>query len=265
MRHRLAVALAMQVIVMGAALAEPPREVLVPAGVLRPFYAPSEKEREVRIEAFWLDRRPVTNQDFAAFVKAHPRWRRDRVSRLFAEAEYLVHWRSADEPGDPALANRPVVRVSWFAAKAYCEARGARLPTENEWEYAAAAGNHGRDGKKEPELQQAILGWYARPANQLVGEVGKSRPNFYGIEDLHALVWEWVLDFNSTLVSEDSRSSREADKLRFCGSGALGSNDKNDYASFMRIAYRSSLMPNYTTASLGFRCARPVEALGGQR
>lgn len=237
--------------------AEPrPGTVLVPAGTYRPFYAPSESERQLPVKAFVLDKRPVTNREFAAFVRSHPQWRRDRVSRLFAETEYLSQWKSADTVGDPALLDRPVVRVSWFAAKAYCEAQGARLPTEAEWEYAASAGMKGPDAKAEPELQKAILAWYARPAHQQLAEVGRSQPNFYGIQDLHALVWEWVLDFNSTLVSEDSRSSKEADKLRFCGSGALGSKDQQDYASFMRIAFRSSLQPHYTTAALGFRCAR---------
>ena len=73
-------------------------------------------------------------------------------------------------------------------------------------------------------------------------------------------MWEWVLDFNSTLISEDSRTGKDPDRLLFCGSGAVGSRDRNDYASFMRIAFRSALSPRYTTASLGFRCARDAPA-----
>lgn len=46
---------------------------------------------------------------------------------------------------------------------------------------------------------------------------------------------------------------------RFCGAGAVTAADKNDYASFMRIAFRSSLKAGYTAGSLGFRCARDVE------
>ena len=68
----------------------------------------------------------------------HPEWRRDRVAGLFADEGYLRHWASAASPG-AAIAQQPVTQVSWFAASAYCEARGARLPRWYEWEFAAAA------------------------------------------------------------------------------------------------------------------------------
>ena len=64
------------------------------------------------------------------------------------------------------------------------------------------------------------------------------------------------LDFNSTLVSGDAREGGDADRMKFCGSGALAAVDKGDYATFMRVAMRSSLSATYTTGSLGFRCAR---------
>jgi len=89
--------------------------------------------------------------------------------------------------------------------------------------------------------------------------VDSGRPNFWGIRDLHGLVWEWVLDYNSTLVSGDSRSGKSADRLPFCGTGAFTAGDNEDYASFMRLAFRSSLEGRYTTRALGFRCAGDTE------
>src|SRR3546814_2970750 len=76
-----------------------------------------------------LQRRPVTNADFLAFVRVHPEWRRDRVATVLAETRYLSDWAGADRLGDDALPEQPVVQVSWFAASAYCEAQGGRLPT----------------------------------------------------------------------------------------------------------------------------------------
>lgn len=262
-------ALAMNACPVAGAQAVPATEaaprgmVLVPAGTYRPFYAPSEKERAVVRPAFLLDRLPVTNGDFLAFVRARPTWQRGRVSRLFAEAGYLSHWVSPVELGPLAGPDQPVTRVSWFAAKAYCEWRGARLPLEAEWEYAAAASDTAPDGRDDDAWRDRILEWYARPAQGTLARAGAGRPNFFGVHDLHGLTWEWVLDFNSTLVSEDSRGgAREADRLRFCGVGAVGSRDARDYASFMRIAFRSALLPQYTTSALGFRCAASAPAAG---
>ena len=67
-----------------------------------------------------------------------------------------------------------------------------------------------------------------------------------------------MLDFNGTLVSSDSRQGKTADRLPYCGTGAVAAGDKEDYATFMRIALRSSLEAHYTTANLGFRCARSL-------
>src|SRR5881396_2054313 len=92
----------------------------------------------VRIEPFELRSVPVTVAEFLAFVRAHGDWQRGRAPSVFAQGRYLVGWSDALHPGTGQL-NSPVTDVSWFAARAYCESEGARLPTWLEWEYAAAA------------------------------------------------------------------------------------------------------------------------------
>ena len=119
------------------------------------------------------------------------------------------------------------------------------------------AGEKTADARNEPAWRQRILEWYASPLRTLT-PLGGTPPNFWGIQDLHGVVWEWVLDFNSTLVASDSRESGDKDTMRFCGAGALSADEKTDYPSFMRIAMRSSLRADYTTRSLGFRCARSL-------
>lgn len=212
-------------------------------------------QNRVQVRPFKLDTTPVTNAQFSAFVRSHPQWRRDRVSALFADGEYLSHWSSAAAPKAEAL-KQPVTRVSWYAARAYCEARGARLPTWYEWEWAAAASETQTDARRDPAWKQQILAWYSKPGSAALDTVGSRPPNVYGIHDLHGLVWEWVEDYNGMLVSADNRQQSEPDATRFCGPGALTMEQKEHYAILMRIAMLSSLKASYTTATMGFRCAQ---------
>ncbi|HET8576826.1 MAG TPA: formylglycine-generating enzyme family protein [Methylomirabilota bacterium] len=243
----------------GAFAAAPGGMARVGPGTLRPVYAPDASTTTIAIGAFELDRVPVTNGEFLAFVRAHPQWQRGRVAHVFADDGYLLHWAGPVELGPGAAADQPVTGVSWFAAKAYCAAQGKRLPTEAEWEFAAAAGEKSADGSAEPGFRERTLAWYSRPARARLATVGRGTPNYWGVFDLNELVWEWVLDFNSTLVSGDSRTGASADRMQFCGAGALAAGDKQDYASFMRLAFRGSLEARYTTSALGFRCARAAE------
>ena len=200
----------------------------------------------------------MTNADFLSFVRVHSAWRRDRAPGLLVDSQYLAHWSGPTELGAPARPSQPVTHVSWFAAKAYCEAQGARLPTWYEWEFAAAADENSPDARRDAAWRQRILDWYAHPSAAPLADVGHSPANFYGVYNMHGLVWEWVLDYNALLVSNDSREQGGADRAKFCGEGALSAADRENYAVLMRIAFLSSLEANYTTANLGFRCA--VEA-----
>jgi len=212
----------------------------------------------VQVAPFELDRRPVTNGEYLEFVRAHPEWRRSRVSPLFADASYLRHWRGDLDPGPLAPLTSPVVHVSWFAARAYAAAHDGRLPTVAEWELVAAADESRRDATGDPAFLARLREWYSRPAVKVVPAVGKGAPNAWGIEDLHSLVWEWTLDWNSALVTGESRADGSLDRTLFCGAGASNAADFADYAAFMRYAFRASLEANYTTAQLGFRTARSL-------
>lgn len=231
----------------------------VPGATFETILPPAAGLKSTTVAAFEMDRTPVTNAQFAAFVARNARWRRDRVPRVFADAQYLEHWSSASTPA-AGSGNQPVIRVSWFAAKAYCEERGARLPSWHEWELVAAASPAVKDARKDPAWRQAILDWYARPAGGALPDVGMAAPNYYGVRDVHGLIWEWVLDLGSMMVSEDNRLQGDPDVARFCGSGALTTEQKDNYAVLMRIATLSSMQAHYTSKSMGFRCAADAGA-----
>ena len=195
----------------------------------------------------------MTNAEFLAFVRAKPEWRRDRVARLVADESYLGHWAGPEALGDGAPAGAPVTHVSWFAARAYARFRGLRLPTQAEWELAAAASAVVADARKDPAFRQQILDWYARPRPARLPDAGSGVANVWGVRDLHGLVWEWVDDFDAALLDGDLRGSATDDAV--CGAGAVGAEDATDYGTFMRFAMRSAMRGAYTTSTLGFRVA----------
>lgn len=249
------------------------RRVTIPAGRYRPLYRPSQADPQagrsapasdtVPVPAFRLDVYPVTNADYLDFLQQHPRWRRSRVPRLFADDGYLSAWAGDLSPGPQAPPDSPVVHVSWFAARAYCKWRGGRLPTTAQWERAAAASETRPDGQRDPGFTARILEWYGRPTPAVPGPVGSVYRNVWGVYDLHGLVWEWTRDFNTALVTGESRGDSGLNRRFFCAAGSVGAADPSDYAAFMRFAFRSSLHGDYTAASLGFRCAQDAPTSPG--
>ncbi len=201
-----------------------PRWQRVAAGRIRPLYAASTVARRSAVAAFDLATEPVSNEAFRRFVVARPEWRRSRVARMAADTSYLRHWSGDTVLGRAAPGRDPVVYVSWFAASAYAEWAGARLPSAAEWELALERGH----------MQTGTI---ARPET-----------------------WEWVEDFNSVITSGESRGDGDPDAGLFCAGGSALATDPTNYAGFMRAALRASLRASYALGSLGIRLARDLQA-----
>jgi len=243
---------------LAAVSAAPPDMACVSNGVYQPLFRSLTDPTNVPVKSFRLDVAPVTNEKFLGFVRANPRWQRSQVKRIFADENYLKNWAGDLDPGTNALPDRPVVWVSWFAAKAYAQWQGKRLPTVAEWEVAAAASPAFADGTKDPAFQRDIMRWYSTAAPKLLPAAGSGPANFWGVRDLHGLVWEWVADFNSATVTGDARGDTGLDRQLFCGAGAVGAKDVQNFPAFMRYGFRSSLKAGYTVHNLGFRCAKDL-------
>jgi len=260
----------------GAAAGSPPPSgmVWIPAGRYEPLFRRPVRDpvsgvvrreaRPVEVAGVWLDRYPVTNAEYLEFVRAHPEWRRSRVPRLYADEAYLRGWRGDLDFGGSALAHSPVTGISWFAARAYCAARGRQLPTVDQWEYAAAADERHTDATRDSAFQRRLREWYSRPSPANLPPVGSTFKNVYGAWDLHGLVWEWTRDYSSALVTGESRADGALERGLYCGAGAANAADFRDYAAFMRFGFRSSLSARYCVANLGFRTALEPPALAAE-
>jgi formylglycine-generating enzyme required for sulfatase activity len=227
--------------------------VSVEGGKYIPLYG--GKNKEVEVNNLLIDVYPVSSENFLAFVKQNKRWRKSQIKKLFADGNYLNNWKNDTILPSDVKPNSPITNVSWYAANAYCECQGKRLATVDEWEFVAMANENVADARKIEEYNQYILDWYEKPKT-FNNEIGKTFKNYYGVYDLHGLVWEWTSDFNSILLTGESRSDVTTDKNLFCGSGSLNASDLMNYAAFIRYAFRGSVKANYAVKNLGFRCVK---------
>ena len=219
----------------------------IPGGSYRPLYLKKDTPM-ISVKPFQIDKTPVTNAEFAQFIKGHPQWQRGKVGAKQAEPNYLKHWgKNGPQAAD---ANKPATNISWFAAHAYCAAQGKRLPTTDEWEFVGLASELQANGSNEPSYNRTILSWYENGSKGLKN-VRQNKANFYGVYDMHGLIWEWTSDFNSSQIT--SGTLKAAD---FCGTGAVNSSDPSNYAAFLRYGIRTSLQPNFVLHNMGFRCAK---------
>ena len=246
-------------------LPPPPKGMVsIPAGELQMGSDDPEADNDekpvhtVFIDAFYMDRYEVTNVQYQKFVLANPRWGKDRIDARFHDGNYLKDWIGNDYPSGKA--NHPVVSVSWYAAMAYAQWAGKRLPTEAEWEYAARSSWVGQKYLWHDGIDSSKANY-----NKNVGDttpVGKYLPSSYGLYDMAGNVWEWCLDeYNPEFYSISPRdnplsgpdwiisdfTSVQTDRVLRGGSWGVDS-------GFLRIAYRFSLNPASTYFDCGFRC-----------
>jgi formylglycine-generating enzyme required for sulfatase activity len=228
--------------------------VLVPAGNFTMGSTKGDLDEKpihsVYLDAYYIDKFEVTNALYQACVNADG-CKPPAHADSFTRSSYY---------GNPLYGNYPVVYVDWNMAKAYCEWRGARLPTEAEWEKAA----------RGPE--ELIYPWgkgidcqkanYTNGHNACAGgtskvgtyEAGKSP---YGAYDMAGNVWEWVADWYSATYYMSSLPSNpmgpDSGRARVARGGSWNRGEMD-----IRSSNRVNYAPTYNNFDLGFRCASDV-------
>ncbi len=231
--------------------------VKIDAGSYEAFIG-KDSGRVVKVASFYMDEAPVTNGEYLQFLKKNPQWTRSKVLRLYADTTYLKHWKSDYEIPPHLSPGAPVTNISWYAAEAYAKSVGKRLPTIDEWEYAALADRVSKDASRNPAFTAFILKSYQK-TDKNKQLVKRSEPNYYGLYDMYGMVWEWTCDFNSVMMSGESRKDKTTNESLFCAGAAVTSSDLRNYAAFVRYALRGSLKADYCLNNLGFRCAKNIE------
>ncbi len=215
-------------------------------------YADERPRHEVLLKAgFEMAAVPVTRGQYAAFDPAH-------------EGKA---WKGVDAE---ELKLHPVASVTWYEAVMFCRwlsargpwAHGARVPREEEWEYACRAGTETRywSGDKESDLGGA--GWYAGNSGRRTHRVGRKAANAWGLYDVHGNVWEWTVSEWSNDYSgrEGGIEVDPSAGMPAAPSGARvyrGGSFWND-ARNARSACRDGYDPDFTRRFRGFRVLLPA-------
>lgn len=275
--------------------------VWIPGGTFAMGGAGHTPTRRLRVGGFWIDRYPVTNARFRAFVKATGYV---TVAERAAEApvypgappefvnpgslvfipphkhtpslrlrDWWIYLRGADwrhphgaQSTLDDLDRHPVVHITYHDAAAFARWAGQALPTEAQWEYAAYGGHApDRDG-----------GWMDYPSGAMRSEtpwtttpVDASRANDYGLHDMIGNVWEWTVD---ECAPEDE--TLEPRGLAYGASGTFVPHKVLKGGSYLGPASRrqchcpaarSLQRMDVSASDVGFRCVFPVRVGHAER
>ncbi len=267
---------------------ELPGDVQVPGGTFLLGAAPGEQfvfdnekwAHAVELAPFAIARAPVTQAQFAAFVEDGGYRRRELWSgggwrwREATGAERPVYWERRDgawlrrdfDALGPLEPHRPMVHVSWFEAEAWCRWASRRLPTEAEWE-AAAAGEPGPAGRLAPRKRRFPWGDEAPTAERAhlgaqalhAGDVGAlpAGDSAFGCRQMIGNVWEWTASDFLPYPGFVPDPYRDYSQPWFGSHKVLRGGSFATPARLLRCTWRNFYTPDRRDMWAGFRTCAP--------
>ncbi len=246
----------------------------------------------ITLSSFYLARTETTFAQFQAFITAtHYTTEAERGDGSFIwdsigwHKEAGINWRH-DERGLLRSKTRgdfgqcPVLHVSWNDAARYCNwlsvqsglpevydfqgdsatvmpaVSGYHLPTEAEWEYAAAEGKLEKAPPYSGSGSLNGLGWYSGNSRHRVHPAALLKANALGLYDLTGNVWEWCQDWYDPHFYEKSSGTKDPAGPTKGRERALRGGSWNNNRAHCRSANRSSRYADFRDGSVGFRVAR---------
>jgi formylglycine-generating enzyme required for sulfatase activity len=224
-------------------------------------YSEEQPLHNVYLDAYAIDKYEVTNAQYAEFLNAEGNQEEGGNTWLDADdSDVRIHESGGVWQADAGYEDHPVVEVTWYGARAYCEWQGKRLPTEAEWEKAARGASDTRMypwGNEDPDCSR--LNYYDSTEGRCVGDtapVGSypSGASPYGALDMAGNVWEWVNDWYDSdyydVSPHNNPPGPDSGYVRVLRGGSW----PYDWYT-VRVAYRSYDNPSYSRDTIGFRCA----------
>ncbi len=229
--------------------------------------------RRVFVSEFFIGRFPVTNEEYARFVRTTghpaPEAREPPLIAASPAREDQFHefaapyaWTGTEPPAGHGT--HPVVLVRYHDAVAYCRwltdttGHVTRLPTEAEWERAARGGVDGQRYPWGDDIDPSRGNFLTDPAAKRqrgTRPTGTYPPNAYGLYDVAGNVWEWVSDW----YAADYYSIGDLRDPAGPPTGGMrivrGGSWVNDDVAMLRCAYRHAVPPDTYAYSIGFRVA----------
>jgi len=215
-------------------------------------FTDEQPQHSVRVSCFRLGKTEVSNEDFAAFLNqagedaADHRWIDDDAA-VGLEKKADGTWRAV-----PGRDRWPVSGVSWYGAGAYCEYVGGRLPTEAEWEWAAA----GPDLRVYPwgdDWDPSLCCWQGNQGAPYVDVDSHAEgASWCGALGMAGNVWEWCADWYGTYTTgqqDDPQGPKEGEQ-RVVRGGFYG-----NAPDLVRGSCRLRQPPETCRDGIGFRPA----------